>query len=76
MPPWDLAELGAKLEHHVETKGSDKALELGVYKGLPKSYAVRGRDMVGLIPFVSLFLICAPAGDKSRLEHVLGRFVV
>ena len=66
MPPWDLAELGAKLEHHVETKGSDKALELGVYKGLPKSYAVRSRDMVSMIPLVTFVLICAPAGDKSQ----------
>ena len=66
MPPWDVAGLGAKFEHHVGTKGTDKALELGVYKGLPKSYAVRGRDMVAMIPFITDFLICAHAGDKSQ----------
>ena len=56
------------LRAHVKLVGSPKAFAFGVYKSLPKSYAVRGKGISLLTNLAESVLRAAPHGEVTFNE--------
>lgn len=60
-PEIDLQQLQTDFVDYTKKVGTQKALHLGVYKGLMVTSAVRGDGLVKLIPLINVFIKTCPA---------------